>query len=322
MDTCICNTTALEVYRSYGRLLPTLLECPRTSKLDSCGLPSPQMLDDLAVKIGARSKPYHLAFGSPSQAKARHDIRRHVYAATLPRRSLIRLDRSTLIVSPEFLFVELCARRDLDEMDLALIGFELCGTYVIDPDEGSWSGLISHGAALTSKKKIARMAGNLASRPGSGRARRALELFEDASNSPMETVLALLFVLPRRLGGLGLGPATMNKQVATSTGSRWVDLVFASSSVGLEYKGKKPHSIEKTARDDRRQNKLTSSGITILNVWYEDLRDAHLFEQLVSDVTRTLGVRVRIRSAAFAQRQNALRVRLMPAIQRYGDFVA
>lgn len=322
MKICICDISALEAYRSYGRLIPDILERPRTSKLDTHGLPSNQMLADDMAKLGVKHGPYHLAFAAPNQPGPRDDIRRHTYAMPLPRRAVIRVDKSTLISAPELLFVELAARRDLDEVDLALIGYELCGTYVLDPDEGSWSGLTDGITPLTTKRKLLRMAESLGSRPGASRARAALKLFEDGSNSPMETVLALILHLPRRLGGLGLGPLDMNRRVTTPTGDRWVDLYFASQKAGVEYKGKKPHSVEKTARDDRRQNKLAGSGVTIINAWYEDLTQDHLFDQLLHDIARALGVRLRIRARGFATKQRSLRVRLLPAVQRFGDFVA
>lgn len=322
MDICICDISALEIYQSHGRLVPELLERPRTSRLGACRLPARQMLADTVERLGATSKPYHLAFGNPSQATARSDVRRHVHTVPLPRGALIRIDRNTLISSPELLLPELAARNDFDEVDLALVGYELCGTYSLDPNEASWSGLIDGVGAITNKRRIASMVQRLGCRHGVARARRALELFEDGSNSPMETILALLLHLPRRLGGLGLGPVVMNKRVATTAGDRWVDIYFPASRVGVEYKGRKPHSIEKTARDDRRQNKLVGSGITVLNAWYEDLADNHLFEQFVQDLSRTLSIRLRIRGQGFAERQKLLRMRLMPAVERFGDFVA
>lgn len=175
---------------------------------------------------------------------------------------------------------------------------------------------------MTNVRNIARMLDGLAGRNGVRLAREACDLVRDRSNSPMETVLALLFGLPRRIGGLGLGPIEMNRRVSTDAGPRWVDVFFVGCGVGLEYKGREPHSIEKVGRDDRRQNKLVGSGVTILNVWYEDLVDPQLFEQLVRDVVHALGVRLRIRSAGFRQRQDLLRHRLLPAVRKYGQFVS
>lgn len=319
MAICVTDITALEAYRSSGRLLPTLLDKPRTAKLENLAVPPTLMLADSMQSLGAESVPYHLLFSSPNQAQARPDIRRHVHEGELPRRSIIKIKKDLLIVSPEFLFFELASSSAFDEVDLAMTGLELCGTYTLDPDDQSWTGLISTGTTMTSVKKIGRMLEKLDGRKGVARARKALRLVRDASNSPMETVLVALLCFPRRLGGLGLGPVELNRKVPTSAGDRWVDLFFLDQRVGIEYKGRKSHSIEKTGRDDRRQNKLVGSGVKVLNVWYEDLFDDHLFQQLMKDVSDALGVRLRIRSDSFEQRQKLLRMRLMPAIERFGS---
>ncbi len=318
MGICICGITALEVYRASGRLLPDVLARPRTATLDVGPPPSATMLADDLTRLGARTTPYHLAIDSAHRIAPRPDIQRHSFREPFPRKAFIRLSPKISLVSPEFLFVKLSAAGDLDEIDLALIGYELCGLYVLDPDDESWTGQISTGASLTNALKIDRMIQACGGRRGIARARSAAGLIADRSNSPMETVLAALFGFPRRLGGLGLGPIEMNRKVATTTGDRWVDLFFVGKGVGLEYKGREAHSIEKVGRDDRRQNKLVGSGVAVLNVWYEDLADANLFDQLVHDVCNALGVRLRIRSKTFDHRQALLRRRLMPAIGRFG----
>ena len=279
------------------------------------------MLADDLSRLGARTTPYHLAIDFPLPSGRRCDACCHVYRLPLPRKALIRLNEDTKIVSPELLFIELAAAKGLDEIDLLLTGYELCGTYVLDPDDDSWSGLISEGVQLTTCKKISRMIEMCAGRKGVARARKAIELVNDGSNSPMETVLAMLLSLPRVKGGFGLYPIEMNRKVSTLTGDRWVDILFAGRKVGLEYKGREAHSIEKTGRDDRRQNKLVGSGIAILNVWYEDLADPVLFDQLVHDIHDALGVRLRIRDKGFAQRQEDLRLRLMPSMRRFGSVI-
>ncbi len=58
--------------------------------------------------------------------------------------------------------------------------------------------------------------------------------------------------------------------------------------------------------------------MTILNVWYEDLISDFLFNRLVSDLARAMGVRLRIRTDAFKPRQLALRAQLLPAITGLG----
>ena len=55
---------------------------------------------------------------------------------------------------------------------------------------------------------------------------------------------------PRRLGGYALGPVSLNHRVSTADGDRYVDVAFPGHKVGLEYKGRKFHTIEQVERDD------------------------------------------------------------------------
>ena len=101
-------------------------------------------------------------------------------------------------------------------------------------------------------------------------------------------------------------------------GPRHIDIGFPRQRAGLEYQGKQFHTIEAAGRDARRQNKIVGSGYTILNVWYEDLVDEHLFRQFTTDLFRALGIRKRIRVNGYDTLQKLLRMQLMPSIMRFG----
>ncbi len=312
---CPCSTSAWELLRASGRLLPDLLERPRTSRPMGCSLRAPEMLQEDLEREGVVTKPFHLAVDGFVKRGGRSDVICHRYAGELSRRSFIRARPGLMVSGPELAFCDMGSCSDLDVVDLALIGFEMCGTYVLDT---SWDGLINTDAPMTSIEKIGSMMGYRQGCAGIQKARAALELVHDGSNSPMETVLCALLAFPRRLGGYGLGPVRLNYEVSTSLGTRYVDVAFPTYAVGLEYKGRKFHSVEQVGRDDRRQNEIVGSGITILNVWYEDLVSDLLFDRLVSDLVRAMGIRLRIRDKAFALRQQVLRARLLPAIMNLG----
>ena len=196
------------------------------------------------------------------------------------------------------------------------MGYELCGTYVLDD---SWDGLTCIETPPTSIEKIGRLINSIHRVTGVKRARDLVRHVHNLSNSPMETILAMLISLPTTKGGLGLDPISLNYPVSTPVGQRRVDIAFPKQRVGLEYQGKEFHSIEAAGRDARRQNKIVGSGFTILNVWYEDLADEHLFQQLVTDLFRALGIRMRIRVTGYHTLQKLLRMHLMPAIKAYGS---
>lgn len=318
MSICICGPSALELFRSHGRLVPDLLKQPRTARTDDLIIETPPWLEDELPRLGVTTKPYHLMVSNPSAWHHCEGVVCHKRSAPQPPRSLVAINDDIRTSSPELLLYDLASYTDFDLIDLVLVGYELCGTYVLDQ---SWDGMTNTDAPMTSAAKINRCLCRLVGMPGVARARAALSLVHDGSNSPMETILCMLFTLPRKLGGYGLGPVSLNHKIATATGPRWVDVAFTAAALGLEYKGAQAHSIERTKRDDRRQNKLVGSGMTIINVWYEDLVTPHLFEQLVADIFHAMGKRLRIRSASFSVRRALLMQKLMPAITRFGSLV-
>ena len=250
MSVCIFGESALEFMRSSGRLAPEFLDRPRTQKLDGCGISPKAMFADDMERLGVKTRPVHILVSKESGARSRDDIVCHRSAAELPPRSLIYVNRDVLVTSPALTFlhlatVDLHKKRQRTVEELAMIGLELCGTYLLDD---SWDGLTNTAKPLTSVEQITRVLDAMPGAPGVVRAREALVLVGDGSNSPMESVLCALLTWPRRLGGYALGPVSLNHRVSTADGDRYVDVAFPGHKVGLEYKGRKFHAIEQAGR--------------------------------------------------------------------------
>lgn len=278
-------------------------------------MPPRQLLADDMTAHGVIDQPYRILVDGAHGYNARADAKPITCYLPLPPRALIKIDRSFWTASPELTFIQLAGDNRLNDVDIITLGYELCGTYVLDD---SWDGLTCTDRPLTSTAKIDRLVNSIHRVPGIRRARRMLGHVQDLSNSPMETALAMLVSLPTTMGGLGLGPISMNHPVSTPVGPRHIDIGFPRQRAGLEYQGKQFHTIEAAGRDARRQNKIVGSGYTILNVWYEDLVDEHLFRQFTTDLFRALGIRKRIRVNGYDTLQKLLRMQLMPSIMRFG----
>lgn len=57
---CACGASALELYRSSKRLIPTLLDKPRTGKVAGLMVPPRQFLEDDMTARGVTKQPYHV----------------------------------------------------------------------------------------------------------------------------------------------------------------------------------------------------------------------------------------------------------------------
>ena len=312
---CICGPSALEAYRAHQRLAPDLLKRPRTGKVEGIALPSSTMLHDDMERLGVVNEPYHLLLKSNSASRGRTDIVARFREKPLPRTSLIEHSKGVYIVCPELLFVELAALAKYSDVELILIGYELCGTYVLDE---SWDKLTNTEASLTTVDKMRGYLTSASRIRGAARARKLLDYIHDGSNSPMESALAALLSMPVRKGGLGLGTPSLNHKIMTAAGEKWVDIYFEEHRIGFEYKGRESHSIEKTIRDDQRQNRLSGSGVTTLNVWYEDLTDDRLFSQLEHDILNLFGIKHKKRYKDKELEQELLRKELSGMFKTYG----
>ena len=228
MDTCLFGITAFEVLRESDRLLPGLMSMPRTAKLSSCGVPRASDISDSLAALGATSSPAHILVSSGSHIHAPAGVVRHVYSGEVPRRSLIRCRRDLLLPSPELCFVQLAdshaSRGDTRagdaygllkrEIELALKGFELTGTYRLDP--ASNEGFRTIAESCCDKRRIRHILDEMPYVHGRALARRALGLVRERSHAPSETAMALLVAGPRRLGGMGFAGAVLNWQVMTT----------------------------------------------------------------------------------------------------------
>ena len=153
--------------------------------------------------------------------------------------------------------------------------------------------------SLTNKEKIEKYIANCGRLDGVASARRALEIIQEGSHSPMESSLFMLLCGPRSHGGMGFPRGLLNYRVKTSRGQRLIDLAWPHFGVGIEYLGRNYHGLSEVERDDRRRNEIGGEGVTIFNVRYEDLAQPYRFKQLVEVLSKSTRVRVRVRSSAF-----------------------
>lgn len=309
MSICVYGISALELYRSSGRLLPDLLDGPRVETLAGCSLPPRGFLQDDMERAGVRTRPYHVLVSEPNAWREREDVVCHKLSGSVPGATYLQASRDLLVVCPELMFVELAASGAYDVLDLVEIGYELCGTYVLD---GSWDGFTITNRQIAYAGGLRAMADAWSPRRGARLAREAARLVHNGAHSPMETVVAMLLSYPQRYGGLGLSSIQLNVRCETPDGPRHPDILIPEAGVVVEYKGLRYHSAEQAACDDRRQNALVGAGYAVINVWYEDVVEGHLYERLVASIFRALGRRHRPRAAAIEANQLLLRHRLLP----------
>lgn len=275
----------------------------------------------LAANLCNSSVPVDAVVGSVADRRRCQAIRDRVFAGPLTQSHLHVVDQYVSVCQPGPMLVQLAM--DMDEVDLAQIACELCGTYGLTPwAEDSFQ---SDLTALTSRAELvgyAKSARALGVR-GAGKAVRALDLATDGSASPRETDLAVFFLLSRRLGGAGLGGFAVNASLEVPQRHREAldgqsevkpDFLWTDAKLVVEYDSNAYHlTPKKKESDEARRRVLEAMGYTVMVVTNELVKDGAMLDAFVDDLTCRLGLRRRPLTKWQQDSRDKLRERLFGA---------
>ena len=222
----------------------------------------------------------------------------------LPAESFIELDNlfsknqrepvQILLSTPEFCFLE--AATDLSLLELIQLGYDLCAIYL--PDSFSEFNQINR-KAITTQQAISEYLNSAVNVKGVQKARRAISYVLDNSNSPMETMIAIIMTLPRNLGGYGIIKPQLNKKIMLSSyGSQLLhrnycicDAVWPLQKVILEYDSNMTHlNPEQHKIDKARLNALSMSGYHVISITADAFRNLSTMDSTFTTLRWTLGL--------------------------------
>lgn len=291
---------ALRVYRQEGRVLPAARCClPEPS-------PSPRR------RWSARLVPIErLSLDRPPTAECRIDVvvpsartrmQASFFSCTVRSRGAeepeyVDLGGGLFIPCPELLFLELADC--MSPHALALVGYELCGTYARSAAAPRLGETVFGLQPATSVARIGEFLDGRSDVPRVLLARHALARVADNAWSPMESILALMMRLPVHELGYGVDEIALNTRHDMAPElvdqgvrvSRVPDIEIVGTHVGLNYDGRGHLDLDSVARDARtgdaglamravrekhlddlrRNRELAAQGKVVLPVTSEDL---------------------------------------------------
>lgn len=314
MKLVLSHTSALDYIRANRWRRGDL----QTANLRSLGACASSLAEVSKIPIPAfdQSKPQlDVLVSSTAKAKRSKEHVCHVLKAPVVSGMFCKIDKDAYITSPEMTFVQLATK--LEFIDLVLLGMELCGTYAPCP----FADRFDERPAVTTRNRLLRFCQRAGGVRGSARAAKALRWVVDGSNSPAETALVLFLCLPVRLGGYGFGWPDMNP--VTSLGKRAsnmfgnptmrCDLHWVAKRVAIEYDSDQEHlSSQSASRDARRRNVLGYKDVTVITVRKPMIASPSAFDDIVRQLARALGRRLRPRDMEFTLQRSDLRIALFP----------
>ena len=229
-------------------------------------------------------------------------------AKHLPSDSFIKVSDGVAISSPELAYIE--AARVMDPVVHLLLGMELCGRFSRSAVKPRSGGVVYGLEPVTSVEKLRAYANSASSLWGTTKALENIDRIVENAWSPMEAIVAALFLLPPEELGYGLDPLALNPRAdaksevlaITEKATRIPDLFFKGTSVGINYDGEDHFGLEAIAKtaarsalepgnaslareakaslaearqkivaDKRRDRDLSAMGLSVFPVTSEDL---------------------------------------------------
>ena len=153
---------------------------------------------------------------------------------------------------------------------------------------------------------------------------KACALAFDDSNSPMETILALMLSLPEGLGGYSLPKPQLNVAVVGYMGKRpqsfvrtgeplygvrYGDVVYPDQHLVVEYLSKAHHEGRWDA-DALRSNELADAGFDVISVTPAQVYAPYEMDKVAGQIARKLSAELPELSIAWRERNAGLREQL------------
>ena len=257
----IADDAAQWLIEKYGLSVPLHMlvpsaHCRKRSKVFVCNVVGQKLSETALLKLETISKKQP---GATNQKEIMHTV---------------------FIASPELCFLQ--AAKSMKFLQLIKFGFDLCSIYV-DNSQDRYSH--TSRKAITDQSKIERFIRAVSNVKGSKLARKAVPYVLDQSNSPMETKIAMMTILPISYGGFGIKRPKLNLSVMLSEQGQKIlgrsscicDMGWLEEKVIVEYDSNLSHlDPQQHARDKARISALSVSGYTVICITAESIRLANL----------------------------------------------
>ena len=246
----------------------------------------------------------------PRSCRNLNGMRTHVHTKPIPINNLVYLGDDLYVVDIRLCALQAACQMKLEE--LVEYYFEICSGYSLPLDDDD---PYQTRPPLTSVQLLEEYFSCQKHEHGLRFARRAVRFTRDGARSPMETALALLFVLPKSCGGLSIRDIELNYYVRVTDAARKVtrrayfyfDIYIKRARLDVEYNGRIHESEDAESIDEERKNALDAMGYQLVTFRRQSLFDAAAFKRIMVSVRRRVGIGPAHLPAGFDEQQEQLR---------------
>ena len=318
MKTYLSHYSALGYWREHFPLDSELGLRARVTGTEKCASCKDDVIGPIPEEFIEPGHPVDVLVFNEEERRRSKGVKCHVWKIGLPVGAFCRA-RGEFVSSPEFTFLQMASELPVEQ--LIALGCELCGSYVLLPENvvhpGSLDEMPKRVSPLTNTERIAEFLEGVGKANGKAKAKRALQYVIDGSRSPMETMVYMLLCLPIKLGGYGLPKPEMNASIELDEEARAIaqrrhcegDLCWpdARPPLDIEYHGEVHVGGAQMKSDVGRELGIEHMGWRVMTVTSPQVFDEVRFEVVAVDAAAAIGKR--LRPAVFEATQERSRLR-------------
>ena len=304
METFLSHESALVYWREHFPLDSDLGPAAYVKGTERCASRAADVIGSVPEEFVKPGRPIDVLVFSEKERRRSKSVACHSWETRLPANAFHH-GRGVYVSSPEFVFLQMAPQ--LTFAQLVALGCELCGTYVLLPENVSHPGSIDEmPKRLTPLTNIARISAFLESTGranGKVKAIRALKYLVEGSRSPMETMVYMLLCLPVMEGGYGLPKPEMNADIPLDLEAQTIaqrqhcqgDLCWPYHKLDIEYHGEVHVGAAQMKSDVGRELGIEHMGWRVITVTSPQVFNADRFEVVAKEAASCIGKRLRAR---------------------------
>lgn len=302
MYTYLSHDTALAFWRLHFPLDSELGSAARVSGKEACCSCKADVLGSIPEEFAISGQPADVMIFDRASRRRSSSVACHAWQTKLPKGAFYKF-RGVYVSSPEFVFLQMASKLSIEQ--LIALGCELCGQYVLLPENVTHPGALDEMPKrlypLTNTRKIAAFLKAAEKARGKEKAIRALKYVIDGSRSPMETMTYMLLCLPAMMGGYGLPKPELNATIPLNDEAKTIarrqhcegDLCWPDVQLDIEYHGEVHVGAAQMKSDVGRELGIEHMGWRVITVTSPQVFDSDQFEVVAKEAAAKIGKRLR-----------------------------
>ena len=306
MNWILCDIQAFDFWFGVQRVTRSISPAALCSHVEGLSTSAKVPTAELA-RLGIGSRPLHLLASHRSMQRysKRHIV--HIWSPPYPEGTFVHVSPHIYVLSPIASLMRMSTTMTDTEVLKHL--YQLVGSYRIGPD-----GLHERPPLMT-LEQVRSYISSCNNVNGAKRIRQLLPFIAEGAASPEEAKLAIILVLPERMGGFGLPLPELNRQVIVGTGgqneTRYPDLLWEVFKLIIEYLGDEHHNRpDRFGPDAARKTHLQEAGYTVIDVTKFQTARKDELDSIAATARNIMGLPPLKQTEDFREKNEALRAAL------------